>query len=396
MVAMRKIIVPAPKRRKSCTLVRKLKHIDRPLRAGRELLHQLIRYRSQAGLLWAVSLLCTLPLRAQRGAAALTPESDTSVITPEGTAHVTRIVPVPATVSPEARKSLAKVWPDDATPQPLAERRSSTDIWQTGAGKAFEALYPVNVQSSTITGVPVRVITPPAIPAGHRDRVLINLHGGGFNSDSGSLTESVPVAALSSTKTIAVLYRLAPEHPFPAALDDAIAVYREMLKTHKPANIAIYGTSAGAVLTGEVAAKLKQLGLPEPGALGIFSGFGDWANRGDSEAIFSLRGLAGHLDVPETRTHDDYATATNLKDPILSPIYSDLHGMPPTLFITSTRDMLLSGTTTLHRAYLRAGDDAQLVVFEALPHAFWNDHSLPETREADEIMARFFTKNLGR
>ncbi len=351
---------------------------------------------SPAVLLPALLLLCTGSLRAQQGAAAPIPESDTSVITPDGTAHVTRVAPVPATVSPEAQKSLAKQWPDDATPQPLAERRSSTDTWQAGAGKAFEALYPVDVQSSTLAGVPVRIITPPDIPAGYRDRVLLNLHGGGFNSDSGSLTESVPVAALSRTKTIAVLYRLAPEHPFPAALDDAIAVYREVLKTHKPKNVAIFGTSAGAILTGEVAARLKQLGLPEPGALGIFSGFGDWANRGDSEAIFSLRGLAGHLDVPRTQTHNEYATTTDLKDPVLSPIYSDLQGMPPTLFITSTRDMLLSGTTILHRAFLRAGDDAQLVVFEALPHAFWNDHSLPESREADEIMARFFTNNLGR
>ena len=153
---------------------------------------------------------------------------------------------------------------------------------------------------------------------------------------------------------------------------------------------------ARGILTGEVAARIKQLGLPEPGALGIFSGFGDWANHGDSEALFALRGLAGHLDPPTPRTHDDYATTTSLTDPVLSPLYSDLHGMPPTLFVTSTRDSLLSGTTILHRAFLRAGDDAQLVVFEALPHAFWNDSSLPETKEADEIMARFFSKNLGR
>jgi acetyl esterase/lipase len=247
-----------------------------------------------------------------------------------------------------------------------------------------------------IAGIPVRIVTPPGIPAGHSDRILINLHGGGFNSDSGSLTESIPVAALAKTRTIAVLYRLAPEHPYPAALDDVIAVYREVLKTHKPQNVAIYGTSAGAILTAEVAARLKQLKLPEPGALGIFSGFGDYASRGDSEALFALRGLAGHLDIPGPRTHDDYAGATDLKDPVLSPLYSDLHGMPPTLFLTSTRDTLLSGTTILHRAFLRAGSDAQLVVFEALPHAFWNDSSLPETREANQLMAHFFTKYLGR
>ncbi len=343
----------------------------------------------------SAEILLASPLLYSQATAVPRPAEDTSLILPDGTAQVTRTVPVPATVSPEAQKSLAKAWPDDATVQSLADRRRGTDTWQAGAGKRFEALYPVQEESATLAGVAVRLITPAGVPANHSNRVLINLHGGGFNSDSGSLTESVPVAALSRTKTIAVLYRLAPEHPFPAALEDAVVVYREVLKTHKPADVAIFGTSAGAILTGEVAARLKQLGLPEPGALGIFSGFGDWANRGDSEALFGLRGLAGHLDVPKVRTHDDYAATTDLKDPILSPIYADLHGMPPTLFITSTRDALLSGTTSLHRAFLRAGNDAQLVVFEALPHAFWNDPSLPETREADEIIARFFEKNLG-
>jgi monoterpene epsilon-lactone hydrolase len=68
--------------------------------------------------------------------------------------------------------------------------------------------------------------------------------------------------------------------------------------------------------------------------------------------------------------------------------------MPPTLFITSTRDLLLSGTTILHRAFLQNGDNAQLIVFEALPHAFWNDISLPETKEAYVYMADFFTQQL--
>ena len=88
---------------------------------------------------------------------------------------------------------------------------------------------------------------------------------------------------------MAVLYRLAPEHPFPAGVDDAVAVYKELLKTYKPSHIVIYGTSAGAIMTGEVAVKLKQLGLPMPAALGIFSGIGDFARPGDS-APFSLCG----------------------------------------------------------------------------------------------------------
>ena len=70
--------------------------------------------------------------------------------------------------------------------------------------------------------------------------------------------------------------------------------------------------------------------------------------------------------------------------------------MPPTLFLTSTRDLLLSGTSILHRAFLKAGVDAQLVVFEGLAHAFWNNPGLPESKDADQLMADFFDKHLGK
>jgi acetyl esterase/lipase len=243
----------------------------------------------------------------------------------------------------------------------------------------------------------VRIVTPEGLPESNRGKVLLNLHGGGFNSDSGSYTESIPIASFTRIKVVAVLYRLAPEHPFPAAVDDSVAVYKELLKTYKPDHIVIYGTSAGAILTAEVAARLKQLGLPLPAALGIFSGLGDFAREGDSMALYALRGLTGHLDPPGPGPHDaEYVTTTDPKDPVLSPIYGDLHGLPPTLFVTSGRDMLLSGTINLHRAYLNAGVDAHLVVFDALTHAFWYDPMLPEAIEANHIMAEFFVKNLGK
>lgn len=328
------------------------------------------------------------------------PQSDSSYIDPDGTAHITRVIPVPKTISPEAQQRLARPQSDAAVPESLAERRSKTDRWQSAAGEAFRKVYPVNVSEDKIAGVPVRVITPPVISETRRDRVLINVHGGGFNSDSGSLTETIPIASLTKTKVIAVLYRLAPEHPFPAAVDDTVAVYRSLLNTYEPQNIALYGTSAGAVLTAEVAARLRQLRLPLPGALGIFSGFGDFSKTGDSRAIFALNGFSGPLRPPSQVLRSEsmeaaYATSTPRNDPVLSPIYSDLHGFPPTLFITSTRDLLLSGTAILHRAFLRAGVEAELVVFEALPHAFWNDVQLPESREANEQMATFFDRHLG-
>ena len=328
--------------------------------------------------------------------AATAPTKDSSYIDSQGTAHVTRIVPIPQTVSPQAQQFLAKPMSDAKSNLSIEQQREGTDAWQARAGKEFEQAYPVNVVRSTIAGVPVLIVTPLKIPAEKQDRVLINIHGGGFVVDSGRLTETVPIANLTQTKVIAVLYRLAPEHPFPAGLDDVIAVYKEELKTHKPSNMAIYGTSAGAILTGETAVKLKQLGLPQPAALGIFSGMGDFDRTGDSQSMYALGGLSGYLE-PPSGTHDpNYVRSTNPKDPVLSPVYADLTGLPPTLFITSERDLLLSGTTILHRAFLNAGVDAHLIVFEGLPHAFWNNVQLPETREAEEDMANFFDRYVGK
>ena len=346
-------------------------------------------------LLAAAVLLSLAPAFAQQGTtAAQAPNSDTSYIDPNGIAHITRVIPIPPDLSPEAKKMLARPISDALKPQTLAERRHSTDIWQAHAGEVARGIFPANVEESKMAGIPVRIVTPVSgLKSGY---VLLNIHGGGFNSDSGSLTESIPIANLTKMKVVAVLYRLAPEHPFPAGLDDVVAVYKELLKSYQPSHVAIYGTSAGAILTAEVAVKLKQSHLPLPAALGVFSGMGDFSREGDSWAMYSLQGLSGHLDPPGQGAHDSYYLgSTNPRDPVLSPVFADLSNMPPTLFISSGRDLLLSGTTILQRAYLRAGNDnTQLVVFEGLPHAFWNDATMPESQEADHIMAHFFLQHL--
>jgi epsilon-lactone hydrolase len=330
-------------------------------------------------------------------AAAAAIDGNHSVVDADGTVRVMRVVPVPNTVSDEARKLLSRRVPDTDRHWSLDQEREAVGAWQTRAAEQARQLYPVkDVMSDTIGGVPVRVVTPREVPAANRDRVLLNLHGGGFRLDSGSFSETIPIANLTRMKVVAALYRLAPEHPFPAAVDDAVAVYKELLKTYRPEHIAIYGTSAGAILTGEVAVRLKRLNVPLPAALGVFSGFADFGRIGDSAALFGLNGLSGYL--PNPGTHDteltDYVRDVDVKDPLLSPAYADLKGLPPTLFITSGRDLLLSGTVNMHRAFLKAGVDARLVVFDALPHAFWNEAELPESREADAMMAAFFEKEL--
>lgn len=329
--------------------------------------------------------------------AAQAPTRDTSYIDEQGTAHVTRVVPVPKSLSPEAQRRLSRREPDQGLAQSLADRRKGTDAYTARARVEWSRICPNQIVDETIAGVPVHIVTPEGLPEANRDKVLLDLHGGGFNSDSGSYTESIPIASYSKIKVVAVLYRLAPEHPFPAAVDDAVAVYKELLKTYKPDHIVIYGTSAGAILTAEVAARLKQLGLPLPAALGIFSGLGDFSRDGDSLAMYALGGLSGQLDPPAPEPHDpEYVVSTNPRDPVLSPIFSDLRGLPPTLFITSGRDLLLSGTVDLHRAYYKAGVDARLVVYDALPHAFWYDPKLPEAIEANHIMADFFVQQLAK
>jgi len=346
-------------------------------------------------LLCAATIACRKPASSAQPA----PTSDFASFDADGTAHITRTVPMPSTISPEAQKWLGSLPSATPGPEDLATRRIRTDQWRARQSAEARRLFPVNIESTTIAGVRADIITPLDTPVANRDLVLINLHGGGFNSDSGSLIEGDPICNLTKIKVVSVYYRLAPENPFPAAVEDVLAVYQELLKTHQPNDIAIFGTSAGAILAAEVAVKLKQLKLPEPAALGLFSVLADYSRTPDSHQLFTLNGFPGALKPQDPNSlagSDEYARNTDRRDPVLSPIFADLKGLPPTLLVSSTRDLLLSDTTLLHRALLHADVDAQLVVFEALPHAFWYHFEFPETTEALHLMSKFFTAHVAR
>lgn len=298
---------------------------------------------------------------------------------------------LPDTISAAARTTLAPILsapPPANTNVDIAQMRAFADAVQDQVSKLQLQRYRVKIEASRMGNVPVRIFTP-AEELRSPDTVLLNLHGGGFMVDSGSLTENVPIAALTRSKVVSVLYRLAPEHPFPAAVDDALAVYRELLKSHRPARIALYGTSAGATLAAELLVRAKAEGLPMPTALGFFSSSADFAQIGDSEQY--LPKLNGQC-MPEVVA--PYAAKTDRRNPALSPVFADLSGFPPSLLLAGTRDPLLSQTALFQRALLRAGVDAQLVVFEGMPHAHWAWLELPESTEAFEIMARFFNRRL--
>jgi len=311
-------------------------------------------------------------------------------------------VPVPQTVSAQAQAFLATA-PWAEPPDPAAERqpmwllRDFVDEQMRVGTEAALQQYPVDVQEIEIAGVRCHLVKPHDIPPENSGLTLMNLHGGGFVMGSGGLIEAIPIAHEAKVAVVAVDYRLAPEHPYPAAIDDALAVYRTMLEHHRPDQIGIYGSSAGGFLTAQTIMRLMREGLPLPGCCGVFTAGGDLADLGDTAKIFTLMGFWGDLVLPTDHEISEiraYLGGADPKVPEVSPIYGDLTQFPPTLLMTGTRDALLSATTTFHRALHRAGVQAELFVFEAMPHAHWYMTHLPEAQEAIGIMSEYFLRRL--
>ena len=279
---------------------------------------------------------------------------------------------------------------DGGQPIDLAMTRPFTEQIQLMIGAEQRKTHAVTVTEDVVAGVPVRRIAPAS--GAVRGKVLLNLHGGGFATDSGSLTENIPIAALSGLEVVAVLYRFAPEHPFPAAVEDGLAVYRALLTDHDPRDIGVYGTSAGAVLGPQLMMRLKAEGLPMPGVLGVFSGEPDLVGTADSLKIFAGP-VEGQLLIEAKLA---YVADADPSDPSLSPIFGELSFFPPTLLVSSGRDVLLSGTANLSRKLGDEGVIAELIVYDALPHAFWANILAPESEDAFRRMTSFMLKHLGR
>jgi monoterpene epsilon-lactone hydrolase len=310
-------------------------------------------------------------------------------------------VPVPTSVSPEAQAYLAyNTWGDAPVPEepiPMWLLREHTDVAFKALNEQSQSMFPVSITETEIGGVRCHLIEPDNIPESNKGRMLINLHAGGFVMGSGSLVEAIPIAHLTQMPVIAVDYRLAPEHPFPAAVVDVLAVYREVLRDHKAEHVAIFGSSAGGFLTAQTVARCEKEGLPVPACVGIFSGAGDLLDLGDTWNIFTANGFFGPLNLPlnsEISEVKVYLNGADPKDPLVSPRFGDLSAFPPALLISGTRDQVLSGAANFHRALRAADRPADFLVFDAMPHSHWFVLHLPETRETLDAMVRFFKRHL--
>ncbi|GLQ47210.1 esterase [Dyella lipolytica] len=340
-------------------------------------------------------LLCTAAF-AQNASPSVTPDGSVS--------SSVATVPYSALASPEAHdffpKMLAAGSKAPPITAPIAQNRAFYDRMNSDRAARMEKLYPVKIHSETIAGVGTDVVLPAeGIAPENRDRVLINLHGGGFlwGAHSGGLVESIPIASIGRIKVISVDYRQGPEHTFPAASDDVEAVYRALLKQYKPAQIGIYGCSAGGILTSEAVARFITDQLPVPGAIGTFCGSLVDVS-GDSAYVAPLLNGQGIPAHPLGLAELPYFHGVNLNDPLVQPGLSPtlLAKFPPTLLITGTRDMTMSSVLYSQQLLDRAGAQTELHVWEGMWHSFFSDPELPESKEAYRTIVHFFLQHLSR
>src|SRR5262249_35908447 len=179
-------------------------------------------------------------------------------------------------------------------------------------------------------------------------------------------------------------------------LDDVITVWKALIKTTNPKNMAVFGTSAGGALTLSMILRAKQENLPLPAAISSGTPMSDLTNAGDT---FRTNAMVDNVLVAPDAFCDKaaalYADGRDLKDPMLSPVYGDMRGFPPTILTSGTRDLLLSSTVRVHRKLRQAGVEAELQVYEGQSHAHYlRDPAAPETKEAVEEIAHFFDKHL--
>jgi monoterpene epsilon-lactone hydrolase len=317
-----------------------------------------------------------------------------------------RVIPVPDTASAQLQTVIAAPYRNpswSANPKNAAEWKelikANAAATAVARQQAREKLG-VSIEPIELGGVKAFTLTPKDILPANRNRLLFHVHGGGYvfgPGESGTM-EATLMAAYGGFKVVSIDYRMPPDDPYPAAMDDAMAAWKAAINMADPRNMAIFGTSTGGGMTLAMILRAKQEGLPLPAAIAPGTPWSDLTETGDSyktnewldNVLVSYSGWLGHAAVLYANGHD-------LKDPMISPIYGDFAGFPPAILTSGTRDLFLSLTVLTHRKLRRAGVEAELQVYEGMSHAQYNfDAFAPESKETFTEIARFFDRHLGK
>ncbi len=317
--------------------------------------------------------------------------------------HVSaRDIPPPATISRAARRILSEgaslppfTWPPPEDKDAWRKQIAASDAkWEQLAAAILSSVR-ATVGTTRIADVLCYDCIPSDV-ASAEGPVYLFVHGGAFVVGAGAFAKAqgARTAAAIGVRTVSVDYRMPPDHPFPAAPEDCVAVYEALIATVDPKRIVIGGSSAGGNIAAAAALMIRDRGLPWPAGLILLSPEVDLTESGDT---FSTN---EHLDVvlkhglPECNAL--YANGHDLRDPYLSPLFGDFtRGFPPTLVQSGTRDLFLSNSVLIHRKLRDAGIDAELHVWEGMPHGGFLPGEAPENAEIEAEVARFIGRVLG-
>jgi monoterpene epsilon-lactone hydrolase len=326
-----------------------------------------------------------------------------AVTSPSGLAPVVlpaRAIAPPATISAEARAALASGANMPAMSRPAPDdqegwRRAieaSEARWDPIAAQIL-AVCRCSVDTQSISGVRTYRCTP-GEPGNAAQPLYLYFHGGAFVFGAGRFAMAFGAKAADELgmTTLSVDYRTPPAYPFPAALEDGFAVYRELLAGARGRRIIVGGASAGGNLAAAVTLLIRDRGLPPPAAVVLLTPEVDLTEAGDTFRTNELLDVNLKAGLPECNAL--YSAGHRLRDPYVSPLFADfMQGFPPTLIQSGTRDLFLSNSVLMHRKLRRAGIEAELHVWEAMPHGGFGFGSVPEDEEIGQEVRHFIARH---
>lgn len=315
-------------------------------------------------------------------------------MTDTSSGHVRRTFPPPKSISAEAQAALADFVHTPVAYPDLHDRnawrafiRQHNELYRSVFATRYKDAPPVS--RDRIAGVPVARVAG-STPSGPDDgRIYLDIHGGGLIYFGGEYMDWIVQMTASSVQMplVSVDYRMPPDHPFPAGLDDCVAVYRALVEERGADKIVVGGSSAGGNLALALMLRAKEEGLPLPAGLVLLSPEIDLTESGDSFQVLAGLDRLSSLAI----VNQLYAAGMPLDHPHVSPLFGDFSGgFPPTFIQSGTRDLLLSNAVRLHRALRAVDADAELHIWEALPHGKFFD--APEDREIDREVRKFIQR----